>query len=247
MAIAHDADTRWPTTDGPSGTNSSDTTTGDRTFTHTPVGTPAGVVVVVLCTGTTAVVSGVMYAGVTMTLRQTATDTSEAGRVDVYTLTDTFIPTDSPATVTMVNCTSTQKWATCSTVTSATNFSSYNAGNLKNTTTATNPTLSVTTTDTTILYGGLHGGAASPGSYVSGASHTSQHNNDWGTLSARTQRRTSTVAAGTITYNFTYGTSDDYCIAAVALAELTALTDPKDRLGMFFNMQPMLPPERDSY
>jgi hypothetical protein len=53
------------------------------------------------------------------------------------------------------------------------------------------------------------------------ANYTSQHNNDYGALSARTSRRTSEVAAGSIVYDFSFATSDDYCIAAVALEEYT--------------------------
>ena len=239
MAIAHDAQTRFPTTDGPSGTNSVDTTTGDRTFTHNPVGTPAGVVVVINSDATAAPVTGVLYAGVAMTLVQTAQDTTEAGSVRIYTLTDQEIPTDDPATVTLQGCTSAGKWVTCSTVTSATGLTTVNGSNKKDTTTATNPTLSVVTTATTLLYGALHGGAASPGSYAAGSGYTAQFNNDYGTKSARSERRTSTVAAGTITYNFTYATSDDYCIAAVALAELIVPTStPVARISLASHGEP---------
>lgn len=239
MAIAHDAQTRFPTTDGPSGTNSVDTTTGDRTFTHNPVGTPAGVVVVICSNATAAPVTGVLYAGVAMTPVTDAQDTSEAGSVWIYTLTDEAIPTDDPATVTLQGCTSAEKWVTCSTVTSATNLTTVNASNFKDTTTAANPTLSVVTTDSTLLYGAVVGGAASPGSYAAGTGYTAQFNNDVGTRSARSERRTSPVAAGTITYNFTYATSDDYAIAAVALAELIIPTStPVAQLSLASHGEP---------
>jgi hypothetical protein len=223
VAIAHDANTRFPTTDGTVGVNSVDTTTGDRTFSHAGSASAKGAVVVVLCTGNTAVVSGVLYGGVAMALTQTAVDATEAGRVDIYVLADQASFPTGTQTVTLQGCTATQKWATCSTVTcSVGSRSRLNASNFKDTTAAANPTLTVvTSTNPTMLYGGLHGGAASPASYVVTANYTSQHNNDYGALSARTSRSTSEVAAGSIVYDFSFATSDDYCIAAVALEEYT--------------------------
>jgi hypothetical protein len=160
VAIAHDANTRFPTTDGTVGVNSVDTTTGDRTFSHAGAATAKGAVVVVLCTGNTAVVSGVLYGGVAMALTQTAVDATEAGRVDIYVLDDQASFPTGTQTVTLQGCTATQKWATCSTVTcSVGSRSKLNASNFKDTTAAANPTLTVvTSTNPTMLYGGLHGG-----------------------------------------------------------------------------------------
>jgi hypothetical protein len=220
MALAHDAQTRFPTTDGPSGTNSVDTTTGDRTFNHAGGASAKGAVVVINVTGTVNPVAGVSYGGVGMTLITSAVDTTEAGSVWIYALTGVVIPTGTQ-TVTLQNCIATGKWVTCSTVTAATDGTKVNAFGTKNTTVAANPTVNVITTATTLLYGGLHGGAASPGSYVVTANYTSQFNNDYGALSARSSRLTSPIASGTIVYDFTYVTSDDYCICAVALEEFT--------------------------
>ena len=226
MAIAHDTNTRFPTTDGTSGTNSSDTTTGDRSFNHAGAAGAKGAVVVLICTGNTTTVTGVTYGGVAMTLRQTANDTSEAGRVEIYTLDDQgSFPTGTQSVV-LQGCTATAKWATCSTVTcSVGSRSQYNAGNVTNTTTAANATVTVTTTATTLLYGGAHGGLADPAGYAPTANYTGQYHNDWGALSSRTERRTSEVASGSIVYDFT-SASDDYCIAAVALREYTPSAPP---------------------
>jgi hypothetical protein len=222
VAVVHDAQTRFPATDGTVGVNSVDTTTGDRTFSHAGAADAKGAVVVLLCTGNTTTVTGVLYGGVAMTLEETANDTTEAGRVEVYVLADQASFPTGTQTVTLQGCTATQKWCTCSTVTcSVGTRSRLNASNFKDTTAAANPTLTVVTTATTLLYGGLHGGAASPASYVVTANYTSQFNNDYGALSARTSRRTSEVASGSIVYDFSFATSDDYCIAAVALEEYT--------------------------
>lgn len=176
---------------------------------------------VLICTGNTTTVSGVLYGGVAMTLKQTANDATEAGRVEIYTLTDTPMFPPGTQTVTLQGCTATAKWAACSTVlTSGKPLATVNASNFKDTTAAANPTITVTTTAPTLTYAGLHGGAADPASYVVTANYTSQHSNDWGALSSRASRRTSEVAAGAIVHDFTFATSDDYCMAAVALSEV---------------------------
>jgi hypothetical protein len=237
MAVAHDAQTRFPTTDGTVGVDSSDVTTGDRSFTHDPTGVPKGVVVVVNSTATAQPCTGITYDGVAMALEQSATDTTEAGSVWIWVLAGVAVPTTDPATIVLQGCTADAKWATCSTVTAATTGTALVGENTKNTTVAANPTLDVITSAESLLYGGMHGGAASPASYVVGTGYTSQFNNDYGAKSARSSRRTSPVAAGTIVYNFTFATSDDYCIAAIALGEFTLPVgesfDPLGMMGFF--------------
>ena len=220
MTVAHDANTRFPTTG-----DTYDTTTGSRTFNHTPTGTPKGVVCVVMNqTVTTAVVSGVLYGDVNMTLSAVATDTSEVGRIEVYTLTDSAIPTGVQV-VTLLECTATSKWCAVSTVTAATLRTTVNASNAVNTTTAANPTMTITTTASTLAYCGFHGGASALTSYVAGAGVTNQNSGDYGALVSRSARRSSQDAAGSVVFSWTYATSDDYCIAGVALAERADATE----------------------
>lgn len=216
MAVAHDASTRFP-----AGAGTTDTTTGDRTFTHTPSGTPKGVVVAICVTGTTAPVTGVLYGGVAMTQRASPTDTAEPGRVELWTLTDTAIATGAQ-TVTLQGCIAAPKFATCSTVTAATSQTTFDAVGTKSTTTATNPTVNITTSLDAMIYGAIHGGSTTPGNYVPTANYTTQDDVDYGALSAKTARSNSAIAAGTFAFDFTYATSDDYCIACVAIAELAA-------------------------
>lgn len=211
MAIAHDANTRFP-----SGAATDDTTTGDRTFTHTPTGTPKGAVVAICCTGTSQPVTGVLYGGTAMTLSTSATDTTEAGSVWIYTLTN-LSGLSGAQTITLQGCIAAAKWCTCSTVTAATATTRVNTSNAVNTTTAANPSVSLTTTRNTNSYGAMHSGAGSVG--TAGTGCTLQHNRDYGALIAQTLKRTSdNEASGTITLSITLA-SDDYCIAAVALAE----------------------------
>jgi hypothetical protein len=177
--------------------------------------------VCVISVATAAPVTGVLYGALSLGLITEAQDTTETGSVWIYASDKQTVPTDDPAIVTLQGCTTDAKWATCSTVTAATAQTAVVGFNFKDTTTAANPTLTVVTSATSLLYGGLAGGAASPGSYVPTANYTRQFSNDPGAKSATSMRRTSPVAAGNIVYDFTFATSDDYCIAAVALGEYT--------------------------
>ena len=211
MAVARDTETRFPATD-----DTTSTATGDQTFSHAGSASAGGATVMVLCTGTTAVVTGVLYGGVAMTLTQSATDTSEAGRVELYTLTDSGFPTGTQ-TVTLQGCTATAKWATCATVTvAAGKIATVNQSGKVDTTTSTNPTVTLVTTDTTMLYGAFHSGLAAPP--AAGLNYTGIHLRDYGQLSSITIRRNSPPAAGSIAVD-TSGASDDWCGAAVAFAE----------------------------
>lgn len=213
MAISHGTATRFPATE-----NTSDTTTGDRTFTHTPAGTPTGVVVVLCHQTTTPAVTGVKYGNVQMKLIVEATDTSEAGRVAIYAFTNGIVPTGAQ-TVTLQGCTSSAKFVTCTNVTTATNSTTIDVSGVVNTTTAADPKIVLTTSVTSIIYMGLHTGAAAPSaSPLTGCAL--QNNLDYGQLSAQTVRRLFADAPGSITTGVTLA-SDDYCTAGVALAELT--------------------------
>ena len=217
MAIAHDTATRFPTTNGTSGTNSVDTTTGDRTFNHSGSASATAAVVMLLATGNTAVVSGVLYGGVQMTLTTSATDTTEAGMVWLYTLTGNPIP-QGTQTVTLQGCTATGKWVTCCTMTGVMPYVA--TSNATNTTVGANPGIALTTTAASSMgYAAVHDGVAAPATGMT--SQTLIHSNDYGALSANTGRFTSAVGASTTTIQFTLA-SDDYCIAGVAFSEGTA-------------------------
>ncbi len=214
MAIAHDTATRWPTTNGTSGTNSVDTTTGDRTFSHSGSASATAAVVMLLATGNSAVATGVLYGGVAMTLTTSATDTTEAGMVWIYTLVGDPIP-QGTQTVTVQECTATGKWATCCTMTGT--YPYVATSNKTDTTTSANPTIALTTTAASSMgYAAAHDGAAAPATAMT--SGTLLHQNDYGALCANTGRFTSAVGASTTSITFTIG-SDDWCCAGVAFSE----------------------------
>jgi hypothetical protein len=215
VAIAYDATTRYPVTDGTT------VATGNLTFSHAGAAGARGAVVVLLSATTSAVVTGVLYGGVAMTLTTTATDTSEAGRIDIYTLV-VGAPTGTQ-TVTLQGCTSAAKWAQCTTVAAASSAVTVNASNVVNTTTSTNPQVGLVTTATTLAIGGVHSGNASVLT-VPLTGVTIQEDQDYGALVAMAVRRTAVDAAGTIPLGFTFATSDDWCAAGVAIAELAQVT-----------------------
>lgn len=219
MAVAHDTSTRFPATDNDGG----DTTTGDRTFSHAGSASAKGAVVVLSAAGTASTVTGVLYGGRAMTLVVAANDTVEPGSVDIYFLDDLSGITGTQ-TVTLQGCTATAKYAVCSTVTAGTAQTRMVGYGKVETTTSTNPTVTFDLATGGMVYGGVHGGAAAPTSYAAGTDETIQFGADYGTKSARTERSTAVASAGAYTYNFVFGTSDDWCIAAVAIVEATPVT-----------------------
>ena len=225
MAIAHDANTRFPATE-----NTTDTTTGNRSFTHTPTGTPKGVVVVVMCTGNISVLTGVSYGGVQLVLTLTKDDLSEAERIQIFTLTDSIVPTGAQ-TVVLQGCTATVKYCTVSTVTAATNATHVNSSNSANAI-STNPQVTVTTTATTMTYGGTSSGNLNVLT-VPATGNTAQNNADYGALVSMTSRRSAADAAGSIVLGWTFATSDNWAVAAVSLEEFTVNDLPSLVMGVW--------------
>src|SRR5512146_347866 len=149
MAIAHDSVTRFPT----SGT---ETTSGTRTWTHTPTGTPCGVAVFLLGSATTsALASAVSYGSATLTLQQSATVTTGGGaeanqRLEVWASV-TNIPAGAQ-TVTVSGAVSTIHGFTSVAVTSDTGVASINTSGATDLTTSSQPRQSLTTTKDTMAY-----------------------------------------------------------------------------------------------
>lgn len=210
MTVAHDAQTRWPATDGTS------TATGDQTFTHTPSGTPAGVALVVFNGGANAnPLTGALYGGTAMALSTSQGEATEAGWVGIYTLTED-VPSGAQ-TVTLQGASAAAKWAMCSTVTAATAATTVNDTTVASSASGANPQVTMTTTIGTLSYGGVHSGAAAPVTTVlTGCTH--QEDQDYGAKCAMAMRRTSQDAAGSPVIGYTLA-ADDYAICAVALGE----------------------------
>jgi hypothetical protein len=221
VAIAFDAQTRFPATDT---TGFHTTSGGTLSGTHTPVGTPSGVVAVVFNNATANPVSTITYGGVTMNLVTSASDTTEVGSVYIYELLSS-VPSGAQTFSLTRTATTTNMWVTVTTMTVAGGkVVAREASQFKNTTTSANPTITLTTGVTTFVVGGMHGGAAAPTSYAPGTNYSTQFSADYGALSARSQRSTTTIASGSPVYNFTYATSDDHCLCAAAYKEADPVT-----------------------
>lgn len=216
MTVAHDAETRFPATD----TTGFSTAAGLLTFTHSPTSaTPRGAVVVICATGTAAPCTGVTYGNVAMTLVTSAVDATETGVVYVYAL-GSGLPVGG-VTVALENATTATKWVTCSTVTAGADTEISAFGKV-DTTTSINPAVALTPVLDAMIYGAVHGGAAAPTSYVPVTSYQTQFNADYGALSARSARSQSRWLSDSTSFGFTFATSDDWCIAAVAIREAAA-------------------------
>lgn len=214
MAIAFDALTRFPVTE-----NTSDITAGDRTFTHTPSGTPKGAVCVLMHTSTTNVdtcLNGILYGGIPMGLAVRAIDTTELGAVVIYTLTD--VPSGAQ-TITLQGCNTAAKFVSMNTVTAATSGVEIHATNFTDTTVTANPSLSMTITKECMSFAGMHSGDAAPADATIVAGSTEQNNLDYGALMCKTLRRTATDTAN---FSFAYTLiSDDWCFAGVSVSEIS--------------------------
>lgn len=216
MAVAYDAATRWPTTQ-----NTADATTGTRTFTHTPVGTPAGIVVIIVSTEIAASQTGVSYGGTAMTLDWEATNSNEGGRCEVWVMDSRHgaIPTGAQ-TVQISGATTAAKFAVCFSVTSATGLTEVHAsGGVDPETVGANPQTSLTYTASAIMFAGMHwGGTSWPTAPLAGQTEVAWR--DFGADSGIISRR-GVEGAGTHSIGWT-ATTEDYIMVAVALTEKIA-------------------------
>lgn len=163
--------------------------------------------------------TGVLYGASAMTLTTSATDTTETGSVWIWTLTEAIVPTGIQ-TITLQGCTADAKYASCATVAAATTQTKVNASSTLSTQATANPAITVTTTAATTGYSGFHSGAAAP--VAAGTGNTLLFSMDYGAKMSQTHRRTSDAeAAGSIVHQTAAIAADDWCAAAVNLAEFT--------------------------
>ena len=222
MALVHDTASRFPN----SGTATTiDTTTGDRTFSHAAAADAKAAIVIVLSNTSAATVTGVLYGGAAMSAATTATDTSEPSHVQVWFLGD-LTGLGGTQTVTLQGASATAKVAYCATVRADSPKVLLQNTGATNTTTSTNPTTTVTGVPAgAMVYGGIAGGAAAPTSYATGTGETALTGGnsgigaDFGANSGRAAMSNGMAAAGDYTFNFTYATSDDWCVAAISVIE----------------------------
>lgn len=195
--------------------------TSDLSWTHTPVGTPAGVIVLVAQNvGVTDEVVSVTYGGTALgevtgspLLHTTG---AEDGALYGYFL-GSSIPTGAQTVLVDVNATGSSKQAVAITLTAIGNTTIDTTATLDSGS-ATNPSVSLSTTASTetFIAAVLHSGLATMASITPGADYTTLPEHDFGAQVAGWMRRTALATGGSVTVDWTAAT-EEAGILAVAV------------------------------
>lgn len=204
--------------------------TGTLSFTHTPVGTPRGVLVLIAQSPTnTDQVSGVTYGGVAMTevalspLQQTAG--AEHAIAYGYFL-GSGIPTGAQTVVVSVTGAESKR-AVCYTVTATGDVEVEDTSTL-NSGGAASPSVTLTTgVGVETFCAGVLVSALNDPSFTKGADYTSSGTNDFGTSSAGWERRTTNATGGNVTLDWTNNLGNEAGILGVALKQSASVSTTK--------------------
>lgn len=228
MAVAFDADSNVASS------------TGNLEWTHTPVGTPKGVAVLVLQPGPQTPgfgedqVSGVTYGGVAMTrvLAAQLTTGGEQGVVYLYFL-GSGIPTGAQTVKVTVKTTAgpaAPKRATATTLTATNNTEAVASGSQILDSTA-NPSVSLSVPEgkEAFVIGGLCSGHESAANVTPNGSYTQILEWTGGTSSMTMShiRRTANSSGGSTTVSWT-ATAENTVDAAMAIGETTSSANPEN-------------------
>lgn len=203
-AIAHDATGTFGTTPD---------TASPMSWSHNPVGTPRGIIVMIVTNDTTDTVTGVDYDGTALTRVIWQNVAGENGSAYAYFL-GSSVPATDPATVTVTFTGSANHMGVSVSVTASDDTSVEDFAIVTSTSLA-NPAMTLDTTVTTLTYGALYSGTAGPTSTAPDANHTDITEADLGAETSSTIRRSATVAAGSPVVGWTSAADD---VAAVSLA-----------------------------
>lgn len=192
--------------------------TGTISWTHTPVGTPKGVVVGVSTRSTSLdEITAVTYGGVAMTLVDHAEDTAgEQCRTAVYFL-GTGIPTGAQ-TVSVTVSGSNDKWAACETFTAPFDTQVGDFGIAEES--QADPSVALSTTGPSFGVAVLTSGSNAPGDNVPNAGYTESNNHDFALLTASMIHADAQDADGTFTIGWT-SLTDDVAMVALAIEQAT--------------------------
>lgn len=198
--------------------------TGDLSWTHTPVGTPKGVVVFVnqAAGSTTDQVIGVTYGGVAMTEVALSPFTHTAGDEDAVMhafFLGSSIPTGAQTVFVDVDATGTGKRAQAITVTAADDTSVDDTSTADHASTTT-PSVDLTTSVETVVLGSMHTGVQNAANFAAGTDYTDLQEFSHGTSGSSFIRRTTNPSAGTVTVDWTQNL-EEAGILAVAIREGT--------------------------
>jgi len=199
--------------------------TGGLSWTHTPTGTPKGVLVLIAQNvGATDEVTGVTYGGTAMgevalspVLHTTG---SEDGALYGYFL-GSSVPTGAQTVSVSVNGTGSSKRAV------AISYTALGDTAVEDTTiveagSGADPTATLTTSVETAIAGVLHSGVQAPSGIANGGSYTEIIEHDFGSQNAAWQRGTNNFASGSPTCGWTVATEEN-AVLAVAIKDTVIL------------------------
>lgn len=196
-------------------------TTDPHTWTHTPTGTPRGIVVTAVHgTSSTDHVVGVTYGGVALTRVRTAADTAtEPGRADIWFL-GAAIPTgNQTVSADLASATTDDIHFMSMSVTAAADTEVIDSDLLQEN--AADPSVTLQYGGRTALaFAALYGGGAAPTSFTPNANCGTVDDHDLGAFYAEVIRQTTAGSA-----DFAIGgtaASDDLAYVALAVSEVPA-------------------------
>lgn len=205
MAVAYDA-------------YSTSTTTTDPNWTHTPAGTPRGVVVIVIQQGGTLETVSCTYGGVAMTAGAVidGSGASEPARIYPFFL-GASVPTGAQ-TVAVDASGSQSKRAVAYTVTAAAD-TEVDAENSTVSSSLDDPSVNLTTDSTSVTFSGLWSGLGNAANVTADANHTKDLGQSLTAATANSEHRSGTVSAGTVAVGWVTSAADDVVLYAVAVKE----------------------------
>jgi hypothetical protein len=205
--------------------SSEGTGTSTLSWTHTPVGTPRGVILFCVNTGSaTDVFTGATYGGVSMTQLNSASDSlGEAGFTEGYFL-GASIPTGAQTAACSVLSGIQAKWGVAFSVTADTN--TQTAGTISCIAESgagagiDDPSCTVSTiTGASWAAAALYSGQTAAASTSAGSGFTLSQANEFGSFSSASEYATAQKSSGDWTAVFTTAGADDVAMVAIAIEE----------------------------
>lgn len=199
---------------------------GDFSWTHTPSGTPKGVVVLLSGDSFEDDVVGVTYGGVAMSrVNYAFVNSGEDTSSWAYFL-GSNIPTGAQTVaIDIVASPSNWIWATAITVTAASDKNTHLAGigSAKQQAVTTNPTVTVTgIAGASYGFGVLGSGSDAEGSSTAGSGMTMRQQFDFGGRTGSAESSTSESASGDLTIAFSNASSEESALIGVAIEEVSS-------------------------
>jgi len=198
-------------------------TTGALSFTHTPVGDPAGIEVDVVVNASIAdEITGVTYGGVALAKKADANEaTGEPGRVQVWFL-GTGIPTGPQTVVVSHTGSANAKWATCKSWIAPEDLVIVGAGNISDYGAAvSDATIPMWSLGNAVRSGALFTGLLDVSNPVPIAGMTADQNHDFGSTVAQSIYETAQSSGST---DFGWGDiADEAAVAAITITVASAV------------------------